>query len=226
MITIFVVARIRLYRDGLVHSLGRHEGIRVVGAGVSVDDAALGPDAPAPDVVVVADGGGPAAVERLLAADATARVIAVAVPDTDEEVVAYAEAGAAGIVGLDAPLDELVACVRSAARGELACSPRVAAILLRRVHAVACGEARPGPAAPPLTARQQQILELIGHGLSNKEIALRLCIEVSTVKNHVHQILDKLGVQSRADAAARLRLPARLTALGTLLHASGFIPAI
>jgi DNA-binding NarL/FixJ family response regulator len=87
---------------------------------------------------------------------------------------------------------------------ELLCSPRVAAILLRRVTSLARTR-RSEPAPVALTSRQAEILELIGQGLLEQEIARQLCIELSTVKNHVHQILDRLEVHRRAEAVALMR---------------------
>jgi DNA-binding NarL/FixJ family response regulator len=94
------------------------------------------------------------------------------------------------------------------------CSPRLAATLLRRVAVLAADRAQPRVEAR-LTARELEIVELIDEGLSNKEIASRLCIEVPTVKNHVHNILEKLDVRGRAEAAARVRpRPRRLAPVG------------
>ena len=82
------------------------------------------------------------------------------------------------------------------------CSPKLAAVLLRRVARDA-GEQRPAPGA--LTAREREIAELIEQGCSNKEIAERLEIGLPTVKNHVHNILTKLNATRRGQAAAMLR---------------------
>jgi len=93
---------------------------------------------------------------------------------------------------------------------------------LRRVRSAAHGGADEVP-APALTYRQQQILELIGEGLSNKAIAGRLGIEVSTVKNHVHQILDRLQVHRRSEAVARLKAWNARSLIGlSLLATNGF----
>jgi DNA-binding NarL/FixJ family response regulator len=107
-------------------------------------------------------------------------------------------------------LDDIVAATTAVVRGETACSPRVAATLLRRVADRA--RERPYSEFAPLTSRERQVVALIDEGLSNKEIAARLCIELSTVKNHVHNLLEKLGARGRAEAAARVRVA---------LHASG-----
>ena len=100
-------------------------------------------------------------------------------------------------------MDDLTSTIISVTRGELLCSPRVAATLLRRVGALANG-ARAPHALRGLTFREREVLDLIDGGLSNKEIAVRLHIEVATVKNHVHNLLEKLHVTSRAQAAAQL----------------------
>src|SRR5881296_1366294 len=89
-------------------------------------------------------------------------------------------------------------------RGVAICSPRVAACLLRRVAALAAGHGGDLPRAQ-LTNREREIVRLIDNGLSNKEIARALGIEVATVKNHVHNILEKLQVHRRGEAAARVR---------------------
>ena len=91
-------------------------------------------------------------------------------------------------------------------RGEAACSPRVAAALLRRVADRGARARRLDGEFAPLTSRERQIVALIDEGLSNKEIAARLCIELSTVKNHVHNLLEKLGARGRGEAAARVRM--------------------
>ena len=104
----------------------------------------------------------------------------------------------------DASVAELVAAIESVARGESLCTPSVAAALMRRLASLARSWADADP-IEPLTRREREILELIDEGLSNKQIAQRLRIELPTVKNHVHHILGKLGVHRRAEAAALAR---------------------
>jgi DNA-binding NarL/FixJ family response regulator len=93
-------------------------------------------------------------------------------------------------------ISELVAAARCAARGELNCSPRIAGTLVRRVAALA-KEQYSATHLSRLTQREREIADLLGQELSNKEIATRLRIEVATVKNHVHKVLEKLNAHSR-----------------------------
>ena len=115
----------------------------------------------------------------------------------------YIEAGATGYVLKESSLDDLLTAIRVAYSGKATVSPDIAAALIQRVSefAQAFAQAR---VAPPesvsLTTREFEVLELLSHGLSNQEIAQQLFIEVGTVKNHVHSILNKLGVTNRENA--------------------------
>ena len=132
-----------------------------------------------------------------------ARLVAVGVEDDEDALLDLIEAGVAGYVTTDQPLADLVAAIEAAANGELQCSPRVSAALAQRITTLARTAAGPtGPDA--LTPRQREIALLMADGLSNKQIARRLSIEHSTVKNHVHSILSKLGVTRRDQVARRL----------------------
>jgi two-component system, NarL family, nitrate/nitrite response regulator NarL len=134
-------------------------------------------------------------------------IVALAIPESEGHVLGCAEAGICGYVTRDGSLEDLLTTVVRAANGEAFCSPRIAAGLFRRVAALSsAGPARaPGSPSARLTGREVEVVGLIDDGLSNKQIARRLCIEVPTVKNHVHSILDKLGASSRGEAAARVR---------------------
>ncbi len=161
-----------------------------------------------PDVILVdaALVGARAGVLRLLGRFPELKVVALGDFQENGEIIAYAEAGVAGFVTRDQALDELIRTLESVVEGHLHCPPHVAAALLRRVASVA-SEKTPGASAAGarLTARELEILTLLGDGLSNKQIAWRLSIEVATVKNHVHNILEKLQVRSRTDAALWVR---------------------
>ncbi len=123
--------------------------------------------------------------------------------DNEGEVVSCAEAGAAGLHLRTESFDHLLALMRDVEDGQARCSPQVSAILLGRVYSDAAGSADSMNGA--LTARETEILELLEEGLTNKQIASRLCVTVYTVKNHVHSLLGKLGVQSRAEATKLAR---------------------
>jgi DNA-binding NarL/FixJ family response regulator len=137
------------------------------------------------------------------------KVVVLGLAESKEEILQYVEAGVAGYVLQDDSVDDLLAKIRTTYGGEAIISPEIAAVLITRVSELA------QQASPPeakldttgeLTPREREILELIGQGLSNQEIADRLVIEVGTVKNHVHSILQKLNVSDRQAAAGLLNL--------------------
>ncbi|WP_244945564.1 LuxR C-terminal-related transcriptional regulator [Couchioplanes caeruleus] len=129
------------------------------------------------------------------------RTVAIGALGTDDAVLACLEAGAAAYVTGEGDLSRLVETLHQVVRGGAVCSPSITGGLFRRLAALA-HEHRGVCPAEPLTIREQQISGLLAAGLSNREIGRRLFIEVCTVKNHVHSILDKLGLSRRADAAS------------------------
>jgi two-component system nitrate/nitrite response regulator NarL len=197
---------VRLQRDTLAERLALEPGIEVVGGAPTVPAGVDDVRTLSPDVVLVdtASVERPLAIRLILDRREAPKVVALGVADVDGEVVALAESGVSGYVGGDEPLQELLSAIESAARGESYCSPLLAVSLIERVAALAA-ERRSVPPPPRLTARELEIVDLIGQGLANKEIARRLFIEVATVKNHVHHILEKLEVHHRSDAVARVR---------------------
>jgi DNA-binding NarL/FixJ family response regulator len=124
--------------------------------------------------------------------------------DRESEIVACAEAGIAGLHLRTESLDHLLSLINGAGDSGAQCSPEVSAILLRRVYAFAA-QSNPDVSTDLLTPREIEILELIARGLTNQQIASRLSLTLHTVKNHVHNLLGKLGVSSRAEAVAVLR---------------------
>jgi two-component system, NarL family, nitrate/nitrite response regulator NarL len=148
---------------------------------------------------------GLSSARRLRAALRDVSVVALAIDDTDESVVAWAEAGVAGFVTRDTPLEGLMNTVECVAGGGTQCSPRATAALLRRLAELSSRGGSGRPRAALLTPREREIVGLIDRGLSNKEIASELHIELATVKNHVHSVLEKLQVDRRGAAAAAVR---------------------
>jgi DNA-binding NarL/FixJ family response regulator len=203
-ITLVVVSDVRLYRDGIAAALARRDTISVVGAVSSVADALrlIGQTAPGVVVFDMATRDSLAGIRTLAANLPASKIVAFAVDDLESEIVSCAEAGVAGYVPCEASVDDLASTVESVSREESPCSPRVAATLFRRIATLAASLPGAGGGAL-LSNRERQILTLIRSGLSNKEIAQKLTIEVATVKNHVHSLLGKLGVTTRAEAAAR-----------------------
>jgi two-component system, NarL family, nitrate/nitrite response regulator NarL len=135
------------------------------------------------------------------------KILALGLTESRAWVLEYVEAGADGYVAREDSVDDLLRRIRAAARDRAVVSPDIAAALMSRIsrYAQLFDEVEAGlHQDASLTPREREILELIGEGLTNQEIADRLVIEVGTVKNHVHSILQKLGVTSRQDAAAYL----------------------
>lgn len=209
IVRVLLAVNVRLYREGLARALASEKRICVVRAVARVEDALAGVAEFRPDIVLLDIGMAEALSAVGVIADQfpKTRVVGLGVPDAAGVVLACAEAGVAGYVMPEGSVEDLVAAVISAARGELHCSPRVAATLLHRVAQLA-SERSWGSAFTTLTQRENLIVQLIAEGLTNKEIAARLSIEVATVKSHVHNILEKLNARTRGEVAARLRSPA------------------
>jgi two-component system nitrate/nitrite response regulator NarL len=219
-VRVFVVAEVRLYEQGLAQVLERDDRYVVAGTASSAGEgiARMRELEPSPDVALVdlAGPGGPAAVGAMRDGIPDLKVIALGIRELESDVLPWAEAGVDGFVSPQASLDDLMAIVDSVARGETLCSPRMAAALLRHVGTLAREQrSAPRDTTCSLTARESEIAGLIDEGLSNKEIAQRLCIELPTVKNHVHNLLEKLGVRRRGEAAAAWRGQRRFTAART-----------
>jgi two-component system, NarL family, nitrate/nitrite response regulator NarL len=204
--SVLIVCEVRLYRDGLRRSLDQRPAIEVVGTAASAADALAQVEALCPEVTLLDMGlsGATELIGALRARAPRATVVALGVAEEPQAVLECVEAGAAAYVPRDASLDDLTAALEAAARGAVLCSPEIAGSLFRRVAALA-GERPPQAEMAALTQREREILALIEEGLSNKEIARRLRVKLATVKNHVHHILEKLGVSGRGAAAALVR---------------------
>ena len=208
MTRVLIVASIRLYREGLAQLLNANGDFTVVGTDSTGREAIQRVDETAPDVTLV-DMDIPD-LGDISAAFATRSpripLVAVGIAESDAEVLACAEMGIAGYVTRESSISELAAALRGAADGELFCSPRTAGILIRRIAELAADHRQHNGnvSVALLTQREREVATLMCEGLSNKEIACRLCIEVATVKNHVHNVLDKLNVHRRSEAVRLL----------------------
>jgi DNA-binding NarL/FixJ family response regulator len=203
-IRILVVDDSRLYREAVADLLRDEPWVDRVqtaadGASAMLHDLAF------PPTVTLLNMATEGSLDLLCDLDAAhARVVVLGVRETEAEVISCAERGSAGYVLRSDSSASLRTVVQAVARGETICSPKTTAVLLRRVATLAA-ERRSRSGLGQLTAREAEILALIEQGLANIEIARRLHIELRTVKNHVHAILGKLGVERRGQAAARAR---------------------
>jgi DNA-binding NarL/FixJ family response regulator len=212
MTTVLVVSAVRLFRDGLAEILSRQSTIDLVGTSATTEETVEILEHASPSVLLldVPTTDGPEVIRTIARIANGVKVVVLGIIESETEVIAWAEAGVAGYVSREASGADLAQVIEAVARGETIFSPRIAALLLHRVSALAARPTfdSPGP-MHSLTARERDIIELIDQGLSNKDIANQLYIEVSTVKNHVHNILRKLHVHRRSQAAALVRADSR-----------------
>lgn len=211
MIRVLLVSEMGLVSNLIASILEDESDIEVVGQAASVEDA-LGGMSRA-DVVLVStrlpDNGALTLTEMAVEQGASTKVVVVGLRESEAEILRYVEAGADGYVLRDNSVETLLESVRAAAAERALVSPDIAYALMSRLreltHLFSRVEAGlDGPV--DLTPREREVLDLVGEGLTNREIADRLYIEVGTVKNHIHSILSKLDVSSRDDAAAYLAL--------------------
>lgn len=212
VIRVFIIADVRFYREGLQQVLSQEQAIDVIGTAAHIEEAAGRVRELIPDITLLdcATPKSPKAVRSLLDAAPGMKVVVLAISEDESQVIQWAEAGISGYVSCEAPLANLVTTIESVARDEMPCSPGVAARLVQRLGALAAGFGG-GSAQPQLTHREHEIVDLIGQGLSNKEIARTLHVALPTVKNHIHNILNKLQVHSRSDAISRLGRAVRIS---------------
>lgn len=205
LIATAVVSPVRIHRESLVETLESVTGVEVVASVRIWQQLAAAPTVGEPNVVVL-DGvdatSGPEAVRALSRTFPGSHVLVLGLPET--EIVHCAEAGMAGYVTPEGSARDLAQALEAVMRGELECPARVAASLARRV-AVLAADQHSAETPKRLTQREIQILSLLSQGFANKEIASTLCIEPATVKNHVHNLLAKLKLHSRAQAGVWYR---------------------
>jgi DNA-binding NarL/FixJ family response regulator len=204
---IYVVSDVRLYREGLISALAAQSRLKVLGAGSSEDVldriTTLRPEVLLLDVAARDSLAIPRRAQQL---HPELRVVAFAVADVAQDVLACAEAGISGYVTQDGSAEDLVSSVHCVLKGELECSPRIAAVLFNRLASLSTGRAVASPQSA-LTSREQEIAALVACRLPNKEIARKLRLGPATVKNHVHNILQKLNIHRRGDIAEQLLKP-------------------
>ncbi len=199
-----------LFREGLHTLLSVQLDLQVVGEARNGEEALRLAAILKPDVILMDLRmpllGGVAATRRLKSTQPESKVIVLTTFDDDEDVFEGLRAGAVGYLLKDVPSEKLVEAIRAVARGESFLQPSIAGKVIAefaRLSPHLSSEAQ--ALVEPLSERELDILRLLSQGASNKEIADRLVITVGTVKNHVTNILAKLGVRDRTQAALKAK---------------------
>lgn len=194
-----------LFREGVARSLSEIDGFQIVAEGSSKDDAVsiagnLGPDVMLMDISM--PGGGLEAIPAILEIAPSQKIIMLTVSEDGDDVTAALDRGATGYVLKGVGATALADVIRSVAAGERYVAPTLSAKLLSNRTPTASGKS--GLIAS-LTAREKEVLQLVASGMSNKHVAIQLDLQEKTVKHHMTQIMTKLGVANRTEAAMVLR---------------------
>ena len=212
MIHVLIVSDIRVYREGLADILDRHASLSVRGTAKNTDLAIEEIKLNIPDVVILDMNMSSSCkvIESIASSSPVIKIVALSVTEDEDVILSCAKAGVVGYVSREASVEELINTVCAVVDGEIYCPRRIAARLFHKLktpHSVnedtqdlTLNQDDESKRAL-LTQREKQIADQMTNGLSNKQIARNLCIELSTVKNHVHNILVKMGVENRVQAA-------------------------
>jgi len=195
-----------LFREGVAAILGRETGIQIVGQGASAVDAIRLASELLPDIIILdinMPGGGLRAAKAIVESCPVVKIIMLTASDNEDDVLTALKSGAKAYVLKGVATRELLGILRSVQDGEGYVTPSLAANILSEVR-LENDDRRPHKqmnVVDNLTEREHEILELIAMGISNKEIGLRLQLTEKTVKHHVSNILQKLQVHNRVQAA-------------------------
>ena len=197
----------RLVREGLAALIHTQPGFRVLAASADVDEALAKAQEAKPDVVLLdfglADHDSMSLTTRVHAELPSARVIMMGLLPLQEDLANYVQAGASGFIMKDASSEDFFATIRAVAGGAEILPQALTNSLFTQIARNAVGRNKTRVLEEVrLTNRERQVIDLLGEGLSNKEIANRLNIAVHTVKSHVHNVLEKLALRSRLEVAA------------------------
>lgn len=197
----------RLLREGIAALIRSQPGFKVLAASADVEEAMKKVREAKPDVVLLDFGleghDSLNLTETVTKEVPAARVIVMGLLPIQEDVLEYVRAGASGFIMKDASFEEFFATIRAVASGLQVLPMALTNSLFTQIALNAISKPRPRALeAVRLTQRERQVIDLLGEGLSNKEIATRLHIAVHTVKSHVHNVLEKLALRSRLEVAA------------------------
>jgi len=213
-VQVFILAENRLLREALTRILSKKSDIRVVGASAFSPDVVAQISGAGPDVLL-SDSAAVALSDLRLISEVRAaipglKVVMIGMEADPETFLRAVRDGIVGFVLKDASAMEVAAAVRSVANHEAVCPPSLCMALFERV---ASQNQNAHPASfvirhnMGLTRREQQLVQMISHGLTNKEIASQLNLSEQTVKNHIHRMLRKLGAADRLGAVELCRMP-------------------
>ena len=212
LIKVLLIIEVRLIGNIFASVLAEQADIKVAGCVTTLKDALQFIQKQEVDIVLVSvglpDQGALEFIRAIHDQSLSTKVLALGLSEENKnEALRYIETGACGYIPKDSSLDQLIDAIRLAQKGEAQVSSRIAGAMMERLFYLARmfsavenkidGDVR-------LTSRELEVLQFIGEGLTNQEIAARLVVEVGTVKNHVHSILEKLNVSNREEAASYL----------------------
>jgi DNA-binding NarL/FixJ family response regulator len=202
-ISVLIVDDHRLLIEGVTSLLASQENIWLAGSAVGAEESLHKLRSGDIDVVLIDANMERAEVLRTIdivrRESPQTKVLVFGLNDHENEILEFVEGGASAYFLKDAPLSELLKVIDAVHNQQTICSPRMAAYSFDRLMQLSKGSGHAGN-HPPLTQREKEILQLIALDLSNKEIAQHLCISLSTVKNHVHNVFEKLQVHYRREA--------------------------
>lgn len=211
-IKVLLVIEIRLIADIFTSALVDEPDLEIAGCASTMEEALELLQTQKADVALVSvglpDQSALKLTRTIMENSPSMKVLALGLAEENHhDALRYIEAGAAGYILKDSSLKELIEVIHLAQKGEAQVSTRMAGAMMERLFRLARmfsavenkidGDVR-------LTSRELEVLQFISEGLTNQEIAARLVVEVGTVKNHVHRILEKLNVSSRQEAASYL----------------------
>jgi two-component system nitrate/nitrite response regulator NarL len=201
--SLFIISKVRFLREGIAGVIGQNSAHFLAGSFENIGETLIAMRGCA-EVTVLLDAAFPNgvdAIRELRAVNAETRLVVFAISETEDNIVAWAQAGADGYIPRTASLNELVRFVESTINGEQICSAAITSKLIRRLGSYSSANLERPSHAKLLTGREREIMRMVAKGWSNKEIARELRIELSTTKSHVHNLLGKLNFQRRGQVS-------------------------
>jgi len=193
-----------LFREGVAGVLRAEPNFEVIGEGASAQEAVQLAAELLPDVIlldITMPGGGVHAARQIAAACPFIKIIMLTASEEEDDVTAALKAGARAYVLKGVAARELVRIVHLVVEGEVYVTPALAVSVLADIDAAPIAAARPNDMLSQLSERERQILEKVAAGLSNKEIGAQLYLSEKTIKHYMTNILQKLHVHNRVEAA-------------------------